>query len=177
MAPIPVTNTPRWKVSYTVGGFAHQFLVRLSPEFVEATAVSEIGAWLLANTSLFWASVVTKVEQAEQGSNLFFPIDTTLDGFAWGGGANSVGNNPLQLNYVGRSPGGRRCRVGLFGYKGAFSEWKLTPAEVAAVGTAVTALNSATSAFYAIDGFPPVWYPYADVGVNDYWVRQSRKTG
>jgi len=177
MAPLPVDTTARLKVTYNVGGFTHQFMVRLSLEYVLATAEGDIADWLGTQTSLFWASTITKVELAEQGSNLFFPYASGLSTVTWGSGANSIGNNPLQLNYVGRSAGGRRCRVGLFGYKGVFSEWKLTQAENTAVLNGVSALNTATDAFVAIDGLPPTWYPYADIGVNDYWVRQSRKAG
>jgi len=177
MAPLPIDTTARLKVTYNVGGFTHQFMVRLSLEYVLATAETEIASWLTSLTSLFWASTITKVELAEQGSNLFFPYASSLSTVIWGSGANSIGNNPLQLNFVGRSAGGRRSRVGLFGYKGVFSEWKLTSTENTAILNAVSALNSAVNAFVAIDGFPPTWYPYGDVGVNDYWVRQSRKAG
>jgi len=177
MAPLPVTNTRRWKVSYDVGGFAHQFLVRLRDAAVPATVDSEVTTFLSAIGSLFWESEITGVQEAAEGSNLFFPITSGLVGDSWGSGANSIGNNPLQLNFVGRSPGGRRVRVGLFGYKGVFSEWKLTGSESTPVQDAVNALNAAGDCFIAIDGLFATWYPYADIGVNDYWVRQSRKAG
>src|SRR5687767_7613133 len=137
MAPLPVTNTRRWKVSYDVGGFAHQFLVRLRDAAVPATVDSEVTTFLSAIGSLFWESEITGVQEAAEGSNLFFPIASGLVGDSWGSGANSIGNNPLQLNFVGRSPGGRRVRVGLFGYKGVFSEWKLTGSESTPVQDAV----------------------------------------
>src|SRR5688500_19202372 len=78
MAPLPVTNTRRWKVSYDVGGFAHQFLVRLRDAAVPATVDSEVTTFLSAIGSLFWESEITGVQEAAEGSNLFFPIASGL---------------------------------------------------------------------------------------------------
>src|SRR5688500_20323178 len=113
MAPLPVTNTRRWKVSYDVGGFAHQFLVRLRDAAVPATVDSEVTTFLSAIGSLIWESEITGVQEAAEGSNLFFPIASGLVGDSWGSGAYSIGNNPLQWNFVWRAPGGRRVRVGM----------------------------------------------------------------
>lgn len=174
MPPSPVDGTKRWKVGYAVGSFEHEFLVRMASSAVETSVVTLVSDWLAAQTSLFFASVVTSVKQAAEDSNLFFPITNDLIGVTWGAGTNDRTGNPMQLNYVGRSSTGKRVRIGLFGYKGAFSDWRLTAAESTAVDNAVTALNTTTDTFIAIDGSLPVWYPYANVGANDYWLRQSR---
>lgn len=174
MPPSPVNGTKRWKVSYDVGGFEHQFLVRSLSAATTSEIAAQVEEWLTDLTSLFFASTVTGVQEAADSSNLFFPITTDLVGHTWGSGSNDKTGNPMQLNFVGRSNTGKRCRIGLFGYKGAFSDWRLTSAENAAIDAAVTTLNTTVTIFIAIDESVPIWYPYANVGANDYWLKQSR---
>lgn len=174
MAPSPVDGTRRWKVFYDCGGFEHQFLVRMLVTATETDISALVAEFLTDVTSLFFASTVTAVQEAAKGSNFFFPITADLVGHTWGSGANNLTGNPMQLNFVGRSSTGKRVRLGLFGYKGSFSDWRMTGAESSVIADAVATLNFTTNIFIAIDESVPVWYPYADIGANDYWLKQSR---
>lgn len=174
MPPSPVNGTKRTKVFYDVGGFEHQFLVRSLSGVSTADIAAAVEEWLTDLTSLFFASEVTAVQEAADGSNFFFPVTSPLIGHTWGSGANDRTGNPMQLNFVGRSNTGKRSRVGLFGYKGAFSDWRLSASESTPITDAVATLNLDNGVFIAIDESVPIWYPYADVGANDYWLKQSR---
>jgi hypothetical protein len=88
-----------------------------------------------------------------------------------GGTVDSV---PVALNFIGRSPGGRRVRLELFSYGGGLSTYRLTSAESTPVLNAIAILNGTAGTFQAIDGLDPVWYPYANVLVNAYWQRAVR---
>ena len=80
----------------------------------------------------------------------------------------------MALNFVGRSSTGRRARWAIFGYKNAYSEFRLTSAESADIATVVDALDASPTRFLAIDGNLPTWYPYANVKAWDYWVGEAR---
>lgn len=174
MPTFPIDGTKRDIYTYTVGSFEHEFLVRSSMSASNAEVDEAVKTWLATITSLFFASVITQCRRADQGSNLFFPRASSAIAFTWGSGTNDRTGNPMQLNFVGRSPLGVRSRLGLFGYKGAFSDWRLTGIESTAVQNAVDALNAEGFIFWSVDVNKPIWYPYANVGANDYWVKQSR---
>jgi len=135
-----------------------------------------IGAFLTAVGGLVGSSLITAVRGQNAGSNVSFPFPiSSLVGVTFGTGSTNSETVPFFVDFVGRSTGGRRVRLTLFGKSGSLSDYKLTTSESTEVAAALVVLNNATGTFLSIDGLQPFWYPYADVGVNAYWQRQQRQ--
>ena len=84
------------------------------------------------------------------------------------------------LGFVGRSAS-TPVRLFIFGVQlnpdvvppSNFDDWRLTSVESAAVAASVALLNS--SAIPANNNQPSSWSLYANIKVNDYWLRQARR--
>jgi len=94
----------------------------------------------------------------------------------YGGSAGVAYQTAQYLDFIGRSSDGRRVRAGVFGC--TFSEqgdnFRVTPAEQAAVGAALAVLNSDSDYFKSISSFSTVWKNYANCGQNAYWRNKVR---
>lgn len=175
MAPLPFNSTDIVFVDYQQGPRTHTFLVRVA-DLADITAIeANIADFLTAASPLLFETLILAVRGQNAGSNISFPFPTsTLVGEVYGSGTVSSESVPYNIDFVGRSTGGRRARLDLFGYKGAISDWRRTSAESTDVAAAVAVLNGSTGSFLAIDGQQPFWYPYGNVGANAYWQRQQR---
>lgn len=174
VAPLPVNNTKRYWYDYDQSGFTHTLEVRGSTGSTDATADAAVATILGDIGGLFVASVITAARKAAAGSNLSFPFTSARVGDNFGSGASNVTANPRQVSFVGRSPGGRRVRFSIFGFASNLVDYRLTTAESAAVLACVNHLNALGTDFVAIDGQTATWLGYANIGLNDYWLRQSR---
>lgn len=175
MAELPLNNTPRLKVTYQNAIASHDAIFRMVAD-TDVTAVEDVlSAFLPTVGSLLHFAEITNVQFAADGSDLFFPRPASvLLGATFGDGPANTDTNPRFLQFGGRSTGGRRTKFYLFGYKSVSSAYRLTVAEVADLATGIAMLNDNAAIFTAIDGLSTLWYPYANVKENDYWVRQSR---
>jgi hypothetical protein len=113
------------------------------------------------------------------GSSVSVPAElgalSTFVGTASGGLAQV--DEPREYRWVGRSIGGRRVSVSLYGitiatpadyrYEGASG-----PPSLAGVRDALVA--SAPGVFVAIDDTNPLWYSYVNVNYNSYWEQEAR---
>lgn len=174
MAPLPVSNTARYFVDYQQGTHEHTLVARATGATSPASFGSIINGFLLNLTTLLVATTLTRVRFAAQGSTVSNPVITGFEGSSYGSGAPTNEQNAIYLDFVGRSSGGRRVRLAVFGYKGTFSDFRLTEAESAPIANAVASLNAPSTCFLAIDGIDPTWYPYANTGANAYWQRNLR---
>lgn len=174
MAPLPPNNTVRYFYDYVQGSTTHTMMVRGTTGSTEATVDQAVEDLLGIIGGLFVSSTITAARIAAQGSNLTFPFASARIGDFFGTGAGNPITDARQITFVGRSPGGRRARVQLFGLANSINDYRVTPAETALIGTAVDALNNFGTDFAAIDGLTATWLPYANQSLNDYWVRQAR---
>lgn len=174
MAKLPVNNTGVRFVDYANAIATHTFAVRFIAPIDETSFTNDVEAVLLRLNDIVGASTVLGVRQRNQDSNVSFPVASGLVGYNFGTGAVDVDHNPIALTFVGRTINGVRARLSIFGYKGSTSAYRLTSAEFDGIQNAVAALNLAEDIFMAIDQEKPIWYPYADVKPNDYWVRRAR---
>jgi hypothetical protein len=117
---------------------------------------------------------VNTVRFAAAGSNVSNPVTTGFEGTSYGSGAGTVDSVPAFVNFIGRSSGGRRVRLAVFGYKNAFSTFRLHSTEDTHIADCITDLNGLANGALAIDGIKPTWYPYANVGFSAYWIRAVR---
>jgi hypothetical protein len=172
MAPLPPSNTPRFKVTYTISGHQHSFQVRWggSPSAL-AAAMSGI---LTGLSGLFAAGVVDLVEFAASGSNIFNSVVSGLEGFTFGSGSGSDQSTTNYINFVGRSTGGRRVRLAIFGAASISGDFRFSAGDNAGVDGAIAVFNDPGQPFQAIDGLKPIWKSYANAGYNAYWQKAVR---
>ena len=181
--------TPRYRAHYHVCGIDHTIQLRKS------LGASPASTALLAGTlaSMFTAAAALlcddfawiSAEQADQGSDLFYP--STMPAPVTGLKAIGV-FTPFQkathTRFAGRSLGSRAAAE-MFGIWWEFSnrvddtgqaayDGIVTPAEVPFIGTIVTLL---TGQAFSVKGDATSWYPRATVKVNDFWLKAVRKGG
>lgn len=175
MAPLPENNTPRVKVTYQNAIAAHSVILRMVAESDLAALSAAFEDFVQALTASYHFSEVTGVSMAADGSDLFFDVvGSPLIGVTWGSGAAIVDTNAQFGNFVGRSSGGRRSKLYLFGWKDVISGYRLTATEDTDIGTAVAVLNANDAIFTAIDGLATQWKTYVNIKTNDHWVHESR---
>lgn len=173
MAPLPESNTPRYRVHYTVGTFEHTM------QFRSAISPVALGALVEAFTNAFginvWASVITNVEFAPSGSNIFNLVLTGAEGHSYGVGAMPITFAPLAYNFIGRSNDGRRVRLAVFGSKSNATNFRVAPLEESWIDDARGVLVGAGSSLLTIGGLAPVWKTYVNVKNFDHWVDEIRQ--
>jgi hypothetical protein len=130
---------------------------------------------ILTQLSTFMFNITLNfVDFAPSGSNIFNPVTTGEEGNSWGSGAGADFNTPWAITFVGRSPGGRRVRWAIFGASTLSGNYRVNPADSVLVDAAIVALQGFGGNVLAIDGLTPVWYDYANIQVNDHWVKEIR---
>jgi len=86
---------------------------------------------------------------------------------------------PLQMTFQGRSVGGRRVSLSLYGHTiSQTGDFRITKGENPNVDSAVIFLNQTNAnfpgTFLAIDGLDPYWKEYANMNYNSYYERRAR---
>lgn len=185
MAPLPVTNTARFFLDYTVGDLNHEAVVRFDGNLVAVATVVDTVASILGfiATSLYDDFAVTGARVAQAGVDFTLPVDITgtdLEGFTGDSGSSQPGvDRPKQIKWVGRSQeSGRRVTWGLYGASTAVpANYRFGPGESAfSASPTIAALNAASNAgiFIAIDGERAAWKSYVNVQYNSYWETRVR---
>lgn len=174
MAPLPPQNTARYFLDYTTTGRNHTMEVRAIGAHSPAAFGSVMNGILLATTSLYNLITVSTVRFAVNGSVVSNPVTSGIEGNTYGSGAGTADDAPRAINFVGRSPAGRRVRLMIFGYKGGISTWRVTTAESVPIQNALATINGDANFFAAIDGIKAIWKPYVNVMYNAYWTRKVR---
>lgn len=173
LPPLPPSNTERFRINYTVGGKPHDFQVRT--DGVSPSAVgTRVHDFLTALAPALNLVSITTVEYAAGGSNIFNIVTSGIEAQTFGSGAGTGSAIPNDVNFIGRSTGGRRVRLMVFGLKVDAADYRFLPGENAAIDAAIVELQSGTNAFLAIDNVKPVWYTYANAGVNAHWQKAIR---
>ena len=185
MAPLPVTNTGRFWLDYTVGDLEHTLMWRFNDALVDPAYTVTVleGFFSYLDTVLYTDFAILGARWAAAGSNFSLPYDisaSTLNGFTGSGPVATPANQrPRELVYVGRSQAsGRRARFSLYGAViDTPGNYRIGPGEEPFTDTAIfAALNSGSGVGspVAIDNTPVVWYPYANVNYNSYWETEVR---
>lgn len=175
MAPLPPSNTPRYQVHYsTSGGVEHTLQVRAPAVVSPATFGTFIDAFFLALGTDIYQTTLTFVEFAPVGSDIFNIVTTGQEGNVYGSGVMPAVNLPLFISFVARSPGGRRGRIEMFGWKFVDTSWRYNFGENPNIDAAVVVLQGGAGYPLGIDGTELVWKQYANVGYDDHYVQQLR---
>jgi hypothetical protein len=175
MAPILSNNTGCLFIDYSVAGEDHTMLFRYGVGS-DAAAVADIADLFLTalDTSMYEITILGARHRFKD-ADIALPFTWTgADHYGADGGEHT--NTAWYMDFVGRSTGGRRVRVAVFGSKNfeddADHDYRL-PA-TGALADALQALNDGAGEMVAIDGETPVWYNYVNVGVNAYWRNRIR---
>jgi len=172
MAPLPPNSTPRFKVNYTVNGLEHDFQIR------SAASPAAIGlivdAFLIAITDALYQLTISTVEFAADGSNIFLPVTTGIEGNVYSTGASAPQDAMWFYGFIGRSTGGRKWHLNVFGARSLGTNYHFAPGENGDLDAGVVVLASATPDIVAIDGLEVNVYTYINAGVNAYWQREVR---
>lgn len=172
MAPLPENLTPRFRVNYANLSREHSFQIRSNES--PATIGTQVEAFLGALGPLMAPSIVGTIEFAPSGSNIFNPVTTGAEGFSFGSADAPLEARAWYVNFVGRSSGGRRAKLFIFGAALLGSNYRWIVGENEAVDDAIAVLQTFPSGWQAIDGIVPVWKNYANAGVHDHIAKDLR---
>lgn len=172
MAPLPPNGTARFRVFYTNVGKQHTLEIR--------SGASPLAVGLIADdlfthlTPLIAPTVIDTVQFAANGSNVFNPVTTGIEGNTYGGGFGSAHNAAWFISFIGRTSGGRRCRLYVFGALTLAVDYRYIAGESADIDAAIASLVAVGDDILGIDGLMPIWKSYANGGANSYWQKQLR---
>lgn len=172
MAPVDPSNTPRFKFNYTVNGIGHDFQIRShsSPGAIGTL----VGAFLTALDDAIFGMVIDTVEFAADGSNIFLPVVTGIEGNTYGSGEAPILAAPYFYGFVGRTAAGKRWTLKIFAAGQLGGNYRYSPGELAELDNAVDALQAFGAALVGIDDAQVTVYSYVNAGVNAYWQRELR---
>lgn len=174
MAPLPVESTQRFVVNYESGSNSHSMQIRTANSVTPAEVGVALDAFLDAIAPNIYAMVITDAVQYDQGNTVSFPVTIGIEGQSYGTGIPSVLNEAAYIDFVGRTTGGRRVRLTVFGPTDLGGNYRINEGEFASVAAALAVLEGNPGIFVGIDGLDPFWKRYANTGFNSYWEREQR---
>lgn len=175
--------TARYKVNYQANNGQHSFMLRVpSAENLDGPFIGRVNDFLASlaiSGQLVTDWSVLGALAADNLVDVFLPATPPVFGNNAGttGPANSL--RPNFMSFVGRSTGGSRVTLKVFGWgvsaqSGAgTANYRVTGQEAAWVNTTIAALNAIGAV--GIDGLPVLWYPYVNYGVHAGYQRKLRR--
>lgn len=181
MADYAPNYTGRYRVRYSALGQTHAMTFRVFPGGGSLDPfVSGVAAFLDALSTIRtndWT--VLGADYAGVNSDLFLPASPPLVQPGTGG-VLLQSARPVFGSYNGRSAGGSKCRVYIYGINqiptgGAayLYDYRILSTELPSVSAAVVALG-AIPGHVGIDREPASWYPYMNIALNSYYQRKQR---
>ena len=172
MAPLDPKSTPRFRIHYSTVTTEHTLQLRsqASPGVVGGIIDDfflALGDAVSSRTNLF-------TEFAPTGSDVFNPVTTGFEGQLYGTITGDPETNAWAYTFIGRSSGGRRTRIAVFGALFLGSDYRIESSVSPTVAAAIAVLTANGSNIVCIDGLTPIWKAYVDVQVNDHWVKKLR---
>lgn len=174
LPPLPASNTERYWMVYDVDGNQHKMQMRVPNGHPSASVESAYTQLLNALAPSLWQIDVIRLERAVQGSDVRNPVAWT-GATSFGLGAPADITQAATYSFVGRSNDGRKNRVFVFGAKNVGQDdYRYLTAESADVAAALVVLNGLPNAFLSISGLKPLYSGYANVNINQHWVKALR---
>ncbi len=176
LTPLPEDNTERWWIIYTNNGTTHRMMARTLVGLTAASMSTNFQSIFAALTGTLNATTIVGMEKASKGSGVRNP-QTYSGTTTFGSGTElDTDGRARALSFVGRSAGGRKSRLFLFGVKAIpEGDYRVDTTESAGVASAVIALNLPAGSFLSIDELKPIWKAYANIGYSDHWIKEYRK--
>jgi hypothetical protein len=167
------STTARFKLRYSDGQNNHALVMRTSSNVAHA-ACQTLDLFLAAHNAVVAQLTIIGLEYAPAGSDIFNPV-VWDQATTYGTGTLAELERPYTWSYTGRSPGGHKSRVFLFGNNlHSDASWRTDDNGTNFVTAALEALNNNSAHFLAIDGGVPIWHAYANQGANDHWIKRAR---
>jgi len=172
MAALPPESTARFRVHYTIGNLQHTMELRSG---ASPSGLGTLVAHFLSELDgAIGAMIIDFVEWAASGSTIFNSVVTGIEGSTFGTGTITADVRAHAYNFIGRSPGGRRVRIMVFGAVALGTDFRFIAGENVAVDAGRQALVDAGSNLLCIDGLQPVWKSYVNTIVNAHWQKALR---
>lgn len=186
MADYAPNYTPRYRVKYSSHGKTHRFQFRFGRSTAFSAAIpAKVTAWLNALHTAMWTDfTVLGADWAEVDSDVFLPVEAPApDAGTVAVGSSTSAAAASHISFVGRTVNGLRAVVFLYGTAifpdtstTGLSDFRITNAERADISAATAALSELGGpAYCGNDGATVNWYPYANLKINDHWVRRLRQ--
>lgn len=175
MAPLPANNTAVLFVDYTVQLHQHTLQCRYDIPNTPEDAMTSVAELLAALSSFMSTTTIDGARFRNKDSDVSTDIAWTgATGYGEGTGSEFV--TAYYVDFVGRSAGGRRVRVAVFGVENfiAGGNYRASLGESGPVDAGQAVLAAAEGTFLAIDGQQPIWKTYGNLGINAYWRNQIR---
>lgn len=175
MAPLPVNNTETWFLDYVVGGVNHTLEMRSGSPMSNIDASNAYDALLSGLSLTIYEMTVVRLRKRLIGSTVSLP-GTWAGAATYGTGVATRSQAAQYIDFIGRTHLGRRARAAIFGSKivSVGNDYRVNPGESAEVDAAILTIKADVNFWFAIDGIKPIWYPYANCGVNAYWRNRIR---
>jgi hypothetical protein len=176
MAPLNPNNTGRFWLAYTDGVNPHEMMVRYGVGADLATIKESVHNFLTTQEGKLYLITILGARFSGPGSNVSSP--TIWTGSAdYGTGEMPAERAPFEGCFLGRTSGGRRMRLFLYGLTWAVpGTFRIASAGGNEVETGLDAIMTGQDdgVFWAIDNLRPTMYTYMDVQYNSYWEEQAR---
>jgi len=172
MAPLPPSSTPRFRFHYTTMAHQHtmQFRSHASPAFM-GTFFHD---FLTAIANSIAPITIDFVDFAPDNSDIFNLVTTGVEGQTIGTATFTPEQEAWTYTFIGRTAGGRRVRLSLYGAITLGSDYRVLSSESAAVAAALTVLRTNNVGLVGIDDVAIVWKSYIDCNANDHWIKVLR---
>lgn len=180
MAPLPVNSTGRLILPYTANGHRHHAQFRYAAESAPSSDYLEgLDAFLTSLAGLMPSDwVFDDYLFIPMGTNVSIPLGVAPSPVS-GGVTPDTGKAPAYMDFVGRSPDGRRARVSFLGAGNspdeegaALSDYRWRATENSSVAAAIGFLIDV--GVVTISGEVPYWKSYVNLGYNAYWQKAVR---
>lgn len=177
MASLPVNSTACLFLDYSTCGENHTCMVRYGTGASAGDAMALLDALLTALDPGLTQLDVIGARVRDLGGSVTYPVTWSGDA-QYGGTPGPHYKSAAYLDFVGRSIGGRRSRIAIFGpgdfFDVANSDYRFTTADSATIAAAVAVLEGGVDVPVSIDGDAVNWNQYANTGVNAYWRNRIR---
>ena len=172
MAPLSPDGTPRFRVRYFAVGFHHTLELRshISPGAVGVI----LNDFFTALGGAIRQTTLEDVSFAPEASSVFNPVTTGIEGNIYGTGAGDPSETAWFYGFVGRTSGGRRARLFVYGAGNQGHDYRFIPGESPALTAARDVLAAAGTDLRAIDDLTPTWKTYINAGTARHWVKRLR---
>lgn len=179
--------TPRMKFQYKAAGLTHVAQLRVERDSSVGPAAAVMrdaisGLFFSLRTLLADDFVFLAASYAVQDDDVFTPGFTLPTAVTGTVDVDLFSHNACatQTRFQGIG-GGSKISLEVFGVfwdlsdvSGPAANGRVASSESAPIATAVDTLNSAAG-LATIGNAPVTWYSFANVKVNDYWLKQARK--
>jgi len=175
MAPLAPNSTARYYLDYNVAGEDHTLVMRVGSSITAAEASAKLDAFLTALGNTIYTLSIVGLRYSAAGSNISTP--RTWGGDAtYGSGTGTHADTANYYDFVGRTGGGRRARVSVFGatINRLNGDYRAEAGASALLDAARAELEADAGYFLGIDGQAPIWNDYTNLGINAYWRNEIR---